>query len=173
MKQFFYSLLSLLFIFPAQIPTNTKLIQDPFTNYLATTAHSKTDSVLSFTIKFDENQEYLFLSLNSLSTGKEGNTWEVYSHKKDGYELVNVELPPLRRDMLAFGTMKGIDGDALITFLPDNPERGNLETIQIKDNKITTHTLDAIEPFGKDKDLYSKIFVNEKSRVSVSEQTII
>jgi len=147
-------------------------VQDPFSDYLSRTAYNPDDHILSFVVNFGEDKKYVFVSLGSLVNGKAGNIWEPYAaNANTGYEPLNEPIS-LRKDALAFATVEGLEGKALVTYWPESAERGLLRAFQIDKRKLITHDIGEIEPLGKDQEIYSQLFSNETNSLIVLDQPV-
>lgn len=158
----------LLCLLPSKV--DAEAIHDPIAHYLANTKHSPDDNLLSFVATFGANNEFLFISLETLVNGKAGNIWEAYAIRDGEYEPLT-ESVSLRRDALTLAPVEGLEGNALVTYFPDNAERGLLQAFQIDDGKIAFHDMGEIEPSGKDEAFYSEIF-SSPTKISIQSQLV-
>lgn len=165
MRHAIWLLLPILVLFLTGI-AHAQLIQNPFAQYLASVSHSPEDQLLSFTVTFDDERTFLFLSLTSQTNAYAGNIWLVYEKKTAGYEQLR-DPQSLRADALAFAPVRGLQGKALVTYFPANAEEGALVAFQPDGNTLVEHDLE-IEPQGKDETLYNSYFANEAAKVTVT-----
>lgn len=149
----------------------TESVQHPLLDYLVRVAHSNDDDVLSFAARLRENDEYMFVSLERLINGKAGNIWQVYARGTDGYQRLS-EPVSLRRDALAFTNIAGIEGSVVVTYWPQNAERGSVRAVQISGDEVMIHNIGEIEPAGKDKDMYADFFLNESHIITIEERSV-